>query len=303
MTTKSREVNGWLSVIGRVMLGWFLFVVALLSAVLVGELVETRLGAAALVRQSVQALVLSGLVVPGIFILRRTGNKRPIQGSGLASTVSGWWAFLFGAGLVLVLAGSALAFGVLTGELQIVKLSFSTTLLLALLAEIAVAFFYEALPEELTFRGYLYSALNTRVARWLALLAQIGLFVLAPVTVAALQQRFGLDVQLGGANKVTLDYLILLTGFGLVLQLCRLVTGSLWASIGFHLTFLTLNPSIIGPGEDALVQVSETVPLAHEFLVFFLGPIVIGSLILFVLPYLRRRRIGWRERTPDSRLR
>ena len=243
---------------------------------------------------------MSGFVVPGILVLRRVGDRRPIRGLGFKSTASGWLAFVSGLGLVFVLAGAALIFGVLIGELQVIGTHVSVALLLSLLAEIVIAFFYEVFPEELAFRGYLYSTLNTYLARWSALLVQVGLFVMAALTAVTLQQVLGLEARLGSSTGgITADYIILLTGFGLVLQLCRLVTGSLWTSIGFHLGFLALNPNIIGPNEQALIQVAETVPLTREFLVFFLGPIVVGSLLLLIVPYIRRRPVGWRERCAD----
>jgi hypothetical protein len=70
----------------KVVLRWFPSVVALLSAIPTGELVETRLGAFTPVRQGIQALIIPGLVIPGIIILRRAGNKEPVRGLGLTGS-------------------------------------------------------------------------------------------------------------------------------------------------------------------------------------------------------------------------
>ncbi|MED2948831.1 CPBP family glutamic-type intramembrane protease [Bacillus subtilis] len=56
-----------------------------------------------------------------------------------------------------------------------------------------IAFFYEAFPEELTFRGTVYYALNKRWNCFMALLLQPILFVLAPIIVSGLQYIAGID--------------------------------------------------------------------------------------------------------------
>lgn len=236
-----------------------------------------------------------GLVVPAVYALLRFGDGRSWRWVGLTSPASGLPYFLLGAGLVAATAGLAFGLGVALGWLRVASWDVSAATVLALAANVPIAFCYEALPEELTFRGYLYRNLNTRLARWLAALAGVALFVLAPVTVSFLQVVVGM----GAGNSVTVDYVILLAGFGFVLQLCRIVTGSLWTGIGFHLAWLELSRYVVAPRAEPLVRIEDVAPGTSEFLVLFLGAIIGSSLLLIAWPRLRKRRIGWRERDPD----
>lgn len=276
----------------RVLAGWSVFVVALFLATLLGEVAETALGASSLVRQILQAAVVVGIVVPAIYALRRQGEGLSLRGLGLSSPALGLPYFLLGIGLVGLTAGVALGVGVALGWLRVVSWDVPVATVLALAVNIPIAFCYEALPEELTFRGYLYSNLNTRLARWLAILAGIVLFVLAPVTVIAFQAAVGMEA----GNSITVDYVILLSGFGLVLQLCRIVTGSLWTGIGFHLAWLELSRYVVAPQVEPLVRIKDVAPGTGEILVLFVGAILGGSLVLVVWSWLRGRPIGWRER-------
>jgi uncharacterized protein len=297
-----KRAGGRLNLLWRVALGWLAFVVALFVATSLGAAAETYLGASELGRQAIQAAVTTGIVAPWIYTLCRFGDRRPLRELGLISPASGLPYLLRGGGFAVVMAGAALGLGAALGWLRVVALDLSAATLLALLVEILLAFFFEAFPEELTFRGYLYRNLNTRLTRWLAVLTGVVLFVLAPVTLTTAQLMAGMEVRVGayGAGVITADYVILLAGFGLVLQVLRVVTGSLWSSIGFHLTWLSLGPYVVGPGEGALVQVEDVVPLARDVVIFFLGPVVVGSLVLLAWPYLRKRPVGWRERDPDE---
>ncbi|TDH74879.1 CPBP family intramembrane metalloprotease, partial [Acinetobacter baumannii] len=75
-----------------------------------------------------------------------------------------------------------------------------------------------------------YYALNRRFNCFMALLLRPILFVLAPIAVSGLQYIAGIE-----SPAITLDYIVLLLFFGFILQLLRIVTGSLWTSIAFHL--------------------------------------------------------------------
>lgn len=279
----------------RVAAGWSAFVVALFLATFVGEVARATLGVPPYIQQLVQAVVVTGLVVPAIYALLRSDGK-PWRWVGMSSFASGLSRCLIGIRLVVGTAGVALGLGVAAGWLRVVSWDLPLATVLALAANIPIALLYEALPEELAFRGYLYSTLNSRVACWLAALAGLVLFVLAPVTVVALQAAAGMEA----GNSITVDYVILLAGFGLVLQLCRIVTGSLWTSIGFHLAWLELSRYVVVPRAEPLVRIEDVTPGTSEILVLFLGAIVGSILLLIVWPWLRGRRIGWRGRDPEG---
>ena len=97
--------------------------------------------------------------------------------------------------------------------------------------------FYEAFPEEITFRGYVYRNLNTRFPRWLALVLQVVMFVLAPIAVTAFMVAIGI----GTWDLITVEYIINLVAFGTVLQP---VPHRIQQSVDEH----RLSPGLAGDG-------------------------------------------------------
>ncbi len=85
-------------------------------------------------------------------------------------------------------------------------------------------------------RGLLYDVLRHRFVAWLAVLLQTMLFLSVPIAVSQIQALVGL----APGNVITMHYIILILCFGICLQLLRLLTGSLWTSIGFHLAYLEI---------------------------------------------------------------
>jgi membrane protease YdiL (CAAX protease family) len=234
-----------------------------------GEVHTNRLGHAA------RALVTVALAVPVVVLARRFLDRRPWRGLGLTGPR---WA-LAGAACWLATAalGTALTLGlgwatVVPGTWQV------PTLLLALYLP-ALVFLFEALPEELVFRGYLYRNLADRFPRWLAVLGQAVLFT-----------AFG--VLVGAAGSV--DRVVLFFTFSLTLGALRAVTGSLWAPIGFHLAFQTVAQLTGAVTRDGALLVEGFPDL--QFVAFWLLPIVGGGLVLAVIGARRGR---WREREPD----
>jgi predicted RND superfamily exporter protein len=66
--------------------------------------------------------------------------------------------------------------------------------------------------------------------------------------------------------------------FGATLQVCRIVTVTLWTGIGFHLTFLELSRYLVGP-QHAVVSLHDTAPialLAYPVLFVFAGLGLLG---------------------------
>jgi len=279
--------------VARIVAGWLVFVVALTLATMLGAAAEADFNDP-LVRQGVQAVVVTGLVLPTIYALRRYGDGRSLRGLGLSSPARGLPYFCLGVALVVAMAGVGLGAGVALGWLRVVSVPVPAVTMLALLVNLPVAFLYEAFPEELVFRGYLYSSLSSRLARWLAMLAGVALFVLAPLAVSGVQAAVGMEP----GNSVTVDYVVLLTGFGVVLQLCRIVTGSLWTGIGFHLAWLEISRYVVVPRAAPLVRIEDPVSGTGELLVLFVGAILGSCLVLVFWPRLRKRPVGWRERDP-----
>jgi hypothetical protein len=91
--------------------------------------------------------------------------------------------------------------------------------------------------------------------------------------------------------------LILLTIFGATLIIARSVTGSLWAAIAVHLTFLMVNRLVLTYPQDTGWSVGLTSPDAILLIPTYL---VVTAGLFLLLPRRRGRRLGWRDRDPES---
>lgn len=288
------QQNNHLKWLTTVLLGWGFFVLALFLATSIGTIVHLE-GASKLIRQCIQAGIVSLITVPSLYFLLKHTTSRPFHSIGLSRWRQAIPKAIAGAALVIVLSGSGFTLAHLCGWIKITQFHFSVPLVMALLLNMIIAFFYEAFPEELTFRGTVYHALNRRFSRIVALILQPILFVLAPVTVSGLQYLTGQK-----ATAITLNYIILLLSFGFILQLLRIVTGSLWASIAFHLAFLENSRFFVLQRERRFITYEEIMPGTGELFVIFFMTLIIGILILISAAIARRNKIRWRDTVGDN---
>ncbi|MEV4659412.1 CPBP family intramembrane glutamic endopeptidase [Micromonospora sp. NPDC049301] len=224
-----------------------------------------------------RAVLTTLLVVPLVVVARRLLDRRPWTGLGLPSLRTGWRHLLLGMACWLVPAALGFALCLGFGWVEVsVRTSPADALRVAALLVVLV-FLYEALPEELVFRGYLHRNLATRLPAWQAVIGQAVLFTL-----------FGFLV--GAATSA--DRLLLFFVFALLLGGFRVATGDIWAGIGFHLAFQTVAQLFGDVG--AVFDVA--------------GADVLGVLALGALPFslgwlamsrLHRDRLNWRALTPD----
>ncbi|MCZ8521651.1 MULTISPECIES: CPBP family intramembrane glutamic endopeptidase [Paenibacillus] len=289
-----RDGEGRIGMPWRVILGWLSFVAALGLAVAVAQVAES----CQLPRTGIQillAVATTGVAVPLIYLLRRFADRRPWSGLGLSPLPSGLPYLLLGAGLLFAMAGVALLTGSALGWLRVVAFHLPAATLLLILINLPIALFYEALPEELAFRGYIYRNLNTRLPRWLALVLQVIFFVLAPVALIAVLAAAGLATW----DAITFEYILTLVVFGTALQLSRILSGNLWMCIGYHLAWLETVRYIVVPDSSAIVEV-EYVSTNGYFLVY-IGSIVLSVLVLLWWS-LRRKQppVDWNGSTPEG---
>jgi membrane protease YdiL (CAAX protease family) len=227
------------------------------------------------VGHAARALVTVVLAVPVVVLARRYLDRRPWRGLGLTAPR---WA-LAGAACWLAAAALGTAVTFALGWADATSGPWAPrTMLLALYLPVLV-FLFEALPEELVFRGYLYRNLADRFPRPLAVIAQAVLFT-----------AFGVVIGAAGA----LDRIILFFTFSLTLGVLRVVTGSLWGPIGFHLAFQYVTQFTGAATRDGALRIDGFPDL--QFVAFWLLPIVVGGLVLAVVA---ARRGLWREREPD----
>ncbi|MEK4516073.1 CPBP family glutamic-type intramembrane protease [Paenibacillus sp. FSL H8-0122] len=277
-----RESSGrWLAITA---LGWLAMTLGLFTATVAGNAVRASGGADNTI-SVVQAMTAALLIVPAVYLIQRrfrlTAKLLPLTPAAFLHLLGGGASALLMGGIGFMITGAL-------GWTTIIAWHFSVDLLLAVAFSTCIAFLYEAMPEELSMRGIVYSGLRLRLPAYAAYGAQVLLFVLVPVTVNQLQAWSGLD----RGNSINAEYVIMLLCFGTVLQLWRSLTGSLWASIGFHLAYLAMARFVILQRDQSLLTYNEleagTGPVVIQFGVVIVG--TAGLLLLFNLWRRRRRR-------------
>lgn len=207
--------------------GWRLAIV-LAASVLVWRVAIDVIGGAAgpaiedRTAHAIRAVFISATILPLLVVARRQLDRRSLAGIGLAPSRRDLKPFAFGAAVWLVAAVLGLLAMVVTGWGGIRISSFDGDAIRLALGLPLLALLYEALPEEILFRGYVYANLAERLPGWLAIVVQAALFV---VWAAAI----------GAAGSV--DRIVLFATFALTLGLLRAATGSVWACVGYHLAF------------------------------------------------------------------
>jgi hypothetical protein len=217
------------------------------------------------------------LYVPLVVVARRFLDRGQMSGLGVAPFPAAWRPLLLGVAAWLIPAaiGSAVVIGL--GWSGITLRSSGGALAAVIGLRFVTVLIYEALPEELLFRGYLYHHLATVVPRGLAVVVQAVLFVLWGV--------------LAGAAG-TVDRIVLFAGFALVLGIIRARTGTVWTTVGFHLAFQTV-AQVTSPVETVL---AITDLLTLQAIAFVLLPFVLGPLIAM---WAHPAPPDWRAREPE----
>ncbi|MFF0266723.1 type II CAAX prenyl endopeptidase Rce1 family protein [Kribbella sp. NPDC004536] len=143
-----------------------------------------------------------------------------------------------GGSAVLVLGAGTLAGWISWGRLHL------GDLLVFLITNAVIATLLEAFPEEISLRGHTWTALRSRYRGAIAAIGTTLLFLVVPGLSSLVQlilRPSSTELSLVPAGQDPVTYPILLTLFGFTLIAARQATGSLWTSIGTHLTFLTVN--------------------------------------------------------------
>ncbi|MDQ0174670.1 CPBP family intramembrane glutamic endopeptidase [Bacillus chungangensis] len=261
--------------------GWVTFTVGFFLSVLSATIAEQQFGVSENVRKLIQGLVMSGLVVPPILYLYQHVYR--LTGIKPKKPVYSWKsAYHFITGVLLAIVLASLGFMIATAQGWVIIEQWHTPdhWFTALLINSIFAFLFEALPEELAFRGMLYDVLRHRFSTWLAVLFQTLLFVLSAIANG------------GGPGM----YIIQILCFGICLQLLRLWTGSLWATIGFHIAYLEIIRFVIsahGYGVPPIVTYHDSVlGLGGVFIghcMIVIGGIIVSLFILRAKRFIRKR--------------
>jgi membrane protease YdiL (CAAX protease family) len=281
----------------RVAAAWLLGLVGLLSAGFIGEQLVATYGITPRLRYALQAAIMSGIVLSGIWWLRRSLDRRPLAGLAILGWAKSLKGFALGSGLMLgpfvVTLLCAMVFGWAT-----LTINPAPGALTGITVGILTAFFFEALPEELMYRGYIYRNLNTTMRRWTAGLVTIALFTLLPVALDLIQRHvLKMPVQIGASDHITGGYLLTMTLFGTFLQYLRVLSGTVWACIGFHLFFLMAS-RIAGIQESSFILLSDFTN-ERPMQMVLVGSILLVFIALLAFPRFSGRSLGWGTVDPE----
>lgn len=219
---------------------------------------------ATLAARVIGGVVVSGLAVALVVSLTRFVERRRLRDIGLSVPADGWRAFL--TGMTAWLLPAALTFGALALVGFPLNVSAPADRFWGVLALLFLAVLLsEAIPEELVFRGYVTAVLAERLRGWWVVVVQTALF-----TLTVLVLRGGLD---------PLD-LSLFVAMGIVLGYLRMVTGSVWTTIGFHVAFQTGSQLVLthdvaefgGPEQYAMLALGAVPFTVAAVLISILGP-------------------------------
>jgi hypothetical protein len=287
----------------RAVLGAVTMAVALGAGPQLGDAAADGLRLTGFPARLLPALLVAAIAVPLVLVLRRR-DRMTTRELGLTGIRTGLGAFLLG---IMVTGGAAaLAFGAGTAAGWLTWGAFDAARFATFLVTNAViAFLLEALPEELTLRGYAWRTLRNRYGGIRSAVFTTGLFLtvlpMSTVVAAAVAVPLGRpapSIGLVPSGEDPVSYVVLLVCFGFMLVAARTATLStaLWTCVAAHLTFLTVNRVVLfGEERSAGWHADFAVPDA-----ILLVP---GYLLLAMAAYLligRAARARQRRRSPTE---
>ena len=226
----------------------------------------------------ISALLIFSLVLPMVIIARKHLDKRSWLGLRLTSFKEGWKPFVFGALSYLIPSLLGIIIFVMFGWTTIDFQASFGEFLFAVIVLMILVFMYEALPEELIFRGYFYRNLNHALAKWKAVLAQSGLFVLFALIIGA---------------APSFDRIVFFFAIGIVIGMVRVTTGNVWSAVGFHLAFQTMQQMFGNPYNQEL---TSTTPALMETIILGIIPF---SFAFVTLKLFVKKEPDWKEIDPE----
>lgn len=271
--------------------GWITVTIALFLATVAGRVSELQFSVTGNGIQMIQAIVMSIIVIPIIIYLYKKMheqmNKPEKPAYSLDRAPHSLTGFLF----VLVLAVSGLFLMDAIGWITLEQWHSPKAWVGALLLNMSIALFYEALPEEIAMRGFIYDMLRLKLSVWQTVIIQAFIFLAFSAGVTLLQVMVGMA---STANILALlPNLILHFFFAIALALIRVFTGSLWASVGFHLGYLAVARFILMPeayGATPIVTFRDNM-MQGVGAVYAIMFIILGTIILLlILLGIKRRK-------------
>lgn len=287
-------VNRSSSLFTTVLISWFLGFFALGTAGAVGDYLRNASITSDVNSYLIQGVIMSGIILFGVLLMRRKMDQGFPMTIGIGNARHSFIRFLLGMSIFIVPLIISLAVTYLF-DLAVITFNFQTPILEGIGVSLLTVFLFEAFPEELLFRGYIFSNLNTGFQRWKASLITVGLFVLLPVLLVPVQKYLlGMDIYVGGNSYITPGYLINMFLFGSFVLYLRIVTNSIWTGIGFHLMFVAIN-RMVGLESTNLIQFSS-ITNETPVQISLLASLLLIFVALMIYPKWSGKSLHWNKK-------
>ncbi|WP_228495043.1 type II CAAX prenyl endopeptidase Rce1 family protein [Clavibacter sp. VKM Ac-2873] len=249
---QTRRPQPWIRAVAVALLAWIVLGLGLGLAIGIADAVAQATGAGLIPKAVLQAVLMSALVVPAVVLLRRRLDRRSLASLGLSRRVGPPIALGVGVG-----AATGAAVWVPAGLLGWIRVDDVDLAAFAgfLLLNGLVLALYEAIPEELALRGYMWTNLRDGTGLVVATLLTTALF---PAIGVVTESGRWLVRTLAGSDTGTftpvpagndaIAYVLQLGLFGLALIAARRIPmeGALLVAMAFHGTQLTVNRVLLG---------------------------------------------------------
>ncbi|WP_086514579.1 CPBP family glutamic-type intramembrane protease [Clavibacter michiganensis] len=313
LDAQTRRPQSWIRAVAVALLAWVVLGVGLGLAIGIADAVVQATGAGLLLKTVLQAVLMSAIVVPAVVLLRRRLDRRSLASLGLSRRIGRPIALGVGVGAV-----TGAVVWVPAGLLGWIRVDGVDLAVFAgfLLANGVVLALYEAIPEELALRGYMWTNLRDGAGLVVATLVTTALF---PAIGVVIESGRWIVLTIAGsdtgaftpipAGNDAIVYVLQLGLFGLALIAARRIPteGALLIAMAFHGTQLTVNRVLLGgtgwgsSGWDVAFVEPDAIALV-------LGHIVLAGLVFVAVrkrmerrqPGLRPAR-GARVQDPDLR--
>ena len=268
---------------------WITTLIILAFAGKMGEYSSISLGVSSTIRHFIQAIIMSGLLIPVIWYLTSRYDQSLMEHVGFQKFKPSFLWFLLGAGLILTPMFLTLTathiFGWGTIEFNDSVAIFST-----LVTGLITVFLFEALPEEMAFRGYIFSQIDTKHKTWIAGIISVILFALLPITLFGIQSLiFTSEVNFGSQNTLSGSYVMTMLFFGGIVQYLRIITKTIWTGVGFHLAFVYSDRLVGVTDTDLIIIADATNQTAPQLMLLSLMGLVIITFI--IVTYRQKKKL------------
>ena len=276
----------------RIVLAMAIILVALSLLLTISAKTIKRLNLDAIQVSFLESSFITTFIVLGIWLLRKRLDRGSPISIGLNNMPQGLTKFILGFGLLLAPLLISLLIIQVAGWAEI-KVNWQSAQIDMILLGMLSVLITDALPEELVFRGYIFSNLLIKFVKWKSAILTTLLFVLFPIILYPIKSLLGSDLTTGIVNNISIGYIGYMLFFGAFVVYLRILTKSIWTGVGFHLMFVYIN-QLIGLEATNLIQFSAFTNELTVQLTFGIF-LILTFIVLFFYPKLKGNKLGWHD--------